>query len=99
VDTDGFENAFFVVFGFAAVLILLGFVFVGYSVVRGARAARRAGVDPFTPESLLIAQALEGRRPGSLEQRLAELDDLHRRGVISADEHRAARTRALGGEV
>ncbi|WP_416395419.1 MULTISPECIES: SHOCT domain-containing protein [unclassified Curtobacterium] len=32
---------------------------------------------------------------GSREQRLAELDDLRARGVISDEEHRAARAEAL----
>jgi hypothetical protein len=32
----------------------------------------------------------------SVEQRLADLEDLHRRGVINADEYAAARIRILG---
>jgi hypothetical protein len=34
--------------------------------------------------------------PRSVEQRLADLEDLHRRGVINADEYAAARIRILG---
>lgn len=79
-------------------IIPLGFLLVGCLVVRGARASRRAGIDPYTPDSVLIAQALQAQGPRPLEDRLAELDDLHRRGVISSDEHRAARTRALAGD-
>ena len=97
-SVGGAESVFLVLFGLAAAIILAGFVFVGYSMVRSARAARRAGVDPFTPESVLLAQALGGAAGQPLEQRLRELDDLHRRGVISADEHRAARARALAGD-
>lgn len=38
------------------------------------------------------------RTPGNRhEQRLAELDDLHARGVISDEEHREARAEALRG--
>lgn len=33
--------------------------------------------------------------PGRMEQRLAELDDLHRRGVITDAEHDAGRRAAL----
>jgi hypothetical protein len=33
----------------------------------------------------------------SLEARLAELDDLHARGVITADEHAKARAEVLAG--
>lgn len=38
--------------------------------------------------------ASAGRR--SVEQRLADLEDLHRRGVVNADEYAAARIRILG---
>jgi len=95
---DGFFDLFFVAFAVIAALVLAGFVFVGYSMVRGARAARRSGIDPFTPESVILAQAISGDSPKPLEHRLRELDDLHRRGVISADEHRVARTKALAGD-
>jgi hypothetical protein len=33
----------------------------------------------------------------SVEQRLAEIDDLHDRGVISTDEHTAARAKIIAG--
>ena len=90
------ETGFLVVFALVGLLVVVGFVAVGYAVVRSARAARRSGIDPFTSEAQLLAQAVSGQvRP--LEQRLAELDDLLRRGVISPDEHRAARARALEG--
>ncbi len=88
------ETGFLVVFVLVAVLVVAGFAFVGYAMVRSSRAARRAGIDPFTSEAQLLAQAVSGQAQ-PLEQRLAELDDLHRRGVISAEEHRAARARAL----
>ncbi len=88
-------DLFFVVFGLFALVILAGFVFVGYAMVRGARAAKRSGIDPFTPESVLIADALRGKGDRSIGQRLAELDDLHARGVISSEEHAAARRQAL----
>ena len=95
LEGGGIETAFIVAFAFVTVLVLVGFAFVIYSMVRSARAARRAGTDPFTSEAQLLAQAVSGR--GTLiEQRLQELDDLHRRGVISDDEHSAARSRTLG---
>jgi hypothetical protein len=34
--------------------------------------------------------------PRTVEQRLADLEDLHRRGVVNADEYAAARIRILG---
>ena len=95
-ESGAFETAFLVVFAVVAALVLAGFVFVAYAATRSARAARRAGIDPFTSEAQLLAQAISGHGR-SVEQRLAELDDLHRRGVISSEEHRAARARALEG--
>ncbi|MDP4332862.1 SHOCT domain-containing protein [Curtobacterium sp. A7_M15] len=46
---------------------------------------------------VLVARRSRRRSSGPLEQRLAELDDLHARGVISDDEHRAARAETLRG--
>ena len=100
-DTGGFETPFLIAFAFVGLLVMAGFAFVVYAAIRSARAARRSGIDPFTPDAQLLAQAISGRGRGrgrgqTIEQRLAELDDLHRRGVISTDEHRTARARALG---
>ena len=89
-------SLFLVVFAAAGLLVLSGFVLVAVLAVKGARATRRAGIDPYAPESVVLAQALRGDAR-SLEQRLAELDDLHRRGVISSEEHAAARRQALQG--
>ena len=93
-ESGGFETAFLVAFAVVALLVIAGFAFVAYAAVRSARAARRAGIDPFTPDAQLLAEAIsaQGR---TVEQRLAELDDLHRRGVISTEEHGTARARAL----
>jgi cytochrome c-type biogenesis protein CcmH/NrfG len=85
---------FVVFFGGVAALIALGFVFTGYSLVRNRKALRRAGYDPTTAGVQMAAEFLQGRsRP--LERRLAELDDLHARGLISDEEHAAARSTAL----
>ena len=92
---SAFDTVFFAVVGIIGALILAGFVFTVYTMVRSARAAKRAGIDPFTPPAVLMAQAVRGGGTRSLEQRLAELDDLHRRGVISSEEHAAARRKAL----
>jgi hypothetical protein len=93
-ESGGFETAFLVAFAGVALLVLVGFAFVAYAAVRSARAARRAGIDPFTNDAQVLAQAISGQGR-TVEQRLAELDDLHRRGVISPEEHRSARARAL----
>ena len=82
------------------VLVVLGVIATAVlAVYRGRRMAVR-GQNPLTLQEDLAYQAMQSRtlapeRP--LEQRLAELDDLHRRGVISDDEHRAARAEALRG--
>lgn len=94
-DSGGFETLFLIAFAFVGLLVVTGFAFVAYAAIRSARAARRSGIDPFTPDAQLLAQAISGQGR-TVEQRLAELDDLHRRGVISNDEHRTARARALG---
>ena len=94
-DSGGFETPFLIAFAFVGLLVMAGFAFVVYAAIRSARAARRSGIDPFTPDAQLLAQAISGRGR-TIEQRLAELDDLHRRGVISTDEHHTARARALG---
>ena len=83
-----------------AVLFCTVVVFIITSTVRNARVLRKAGLDPLTAQSQLAARAgrsqlLSPHR--SLEERLAELDDLRERGVITAEEHAAARARALGG--
>ncbi|WP_416395422.1 MULTISPECIES: SHOCT domain-containing protein [unclassified Curtobacterium] len=94
----GAFGAFGVLFGVVAAVIGLGFVAIVVTVVlRSARMAKR-GQNPFTMQEDLAYQAMQSRTLApekSLEQRLAELDDLHARGVISDDEYRAARAEAL----
>ena len=61
------------------VVMALGVLLFVWLLVRNVRMARRTG---------------RGRGT-SLSQRLQELDDLHRRGLISDAEHAMARQRAL----
>lgn len=93
-------SAFGVLFGIVSVIIGLGFVAIIVTiVVRSTRMAKR-GQNPFTLQEDLAYQAMQSQTLApakSLEQRLAELDDLHARGVISDEEHRKARGEALGG--
>ncbi|WP_242090079.1 SHOCT domain-containing protein [Curtobacterium sp. DN_7.5] len=99
-DPGAGPGAFGVVFGVIAVVIGLGFVAMIVTVaVRSARMAKR-GQNPFTLQEDLAYQAMQSKTLApdkSLEQRLAELDDLHARGVISDEEHRLARAEALRG--
>ncbi|WP_144715381.1 SHOCT domain-containing protein [Curtobacterium pusillum] len=80
-----------VVLGMIAVIVL--------AVHRSTRMANR-GQNPLTLTEDLAFQAAQSDALAparSLEQRLAELDDLHARGVITDDEHRSARMDALRG--
>ncbi|WIB77820.1 SHOCT domain-containing protein [Curtobacterium sp. MCPF17_002] len=83
-----------------AVVIGIGFVVViALAIYRGTRMANR-GQNPLTLQEDLAYKAMQSNTlaPAQpLEQRLAELDDLHRRGVITDDEHRSARAEALRG--
>ena len=81
------------------VIMFVGIVlFMALAAARSKRALEDGGLDPLAAEAQLAARAansqlLAPRR--SLEERLAELDDLRSRGVISADEHATARAKAL----
>jgi hypothetical protein len=94
---DGFpgDDGMFTVLPVLFVIAVLAIV--GVAVYRSVRMAKR-GQNPFTIEEDLVHSATKSRilaPTATLEQRLAELDDLHRRGVISDEEHRAARADAL----
>lgn len=99
-------TAFDATFSAAAVIIPLLIVgVIVFSVVVAVRKAsvlRKAGLDPFSAEAQLLAQARSSRllapakeeRPS--EARLAEAQDLHARGLITADELGEIRQRILG---
>jgi len=100
-EMPGFMDIAFVAFG---VLFVAAVIFIIVVAVRNARAAKNAGYDPLTMQTDITAQVMRSelmRPAGSpqrpLEERLAELDDLHARGVISDDEHATARASALAG--
>ncbi len=101
---DGAMNilgAGFVIFFALAVLFIIAVAVVMVVMIsRNAAKARELGHDPLTMQTELAARAMDSEllapRP-SLEARLAELDDLHARGVITADEHAKARAEALAG--
>ena len=107
LDDSGFPVWFGVLFALAALFIAAVFVVILVAIFRNARTLRSAGVDPMTVQSQLAVRYLAGPSavPSSpsaqgagraLEQRLAELDDLHGRGLITAEEKAAARTQLLG---
>jgi hypothetical protein len=65
---------------------------------------RQGGLNPFVAREQIEARLAQSQllqpppAPTSKEQRLAEIDDLYRRGVISADEHAARRTKIISGD-
>lgn len=90
------------------VAIGIGAVVVVVLVVRSTGRLVRHGIDPTTVDAELAARLLQSQALApavggteaaaavrSVEERLAELDALHARGVISEDERAAARARVL----
>jgi hypothetical protein len=100
----GFGNTppfFEILVGVILVLFLVTAVGIAISVARSRRVLRESGLDPLAARAQIAARLARGplaTPTKSLEQRLAELDDLHRRGVITDAEHQAARAAALGGQ-
>lgn len=95
-------------FVFDAVPVLIGifalfFVgvvgFVAFVWVRNYKATKKAGMDIFTLETDLATRAAKSQMLApkkTLEEKLAELDSLLARGVITRDEYTQARIKALG---
>jgi hypothetical protein len=84
------------------IIVILGFLLV-VAVIVGAvllASAARRGTRPHSGQQPPGAP-LSGARPDTLhpprtkEDRLREIDDLHRRGVVSEHEHRETRKRIL----
>ncbi|MDT3331016.1 SHOCT domain-containing protein [Microbacterium aquilitoris] len=106
-DMGGAGDAFSAFFGLAVVLVIAGAVFSVVVAARKRRILRDAGIDPFTVDAAIAAKVLRSdllapstpaaQVAPSIEKRLAELDDLRARGVISEDEHREARAAVLKG--
>jgi hypothetical protein len=95
---DGIPTALLVFFVVVFALVVAGFVLTGYVFVRNRRALREVGLDPFTAGAQLTGKLMGSpllAPAKTLEQRLAELDDLHARGVISDAEHTSGRAAAL----
>lgn len=96
-----FSGPFLILFVIVGLIVLAGFVYVGYALVRNRRRLRDAGHDPTTINADLAARAMNSRllapadgRP--VADRLAELDRLHAAGSITDAERTAARASILG---
>jgi hypothetical protein len=93
-----FSIVFFFLIMFALLAIGAGVVFIIYAAVRNARAIKASGHDPITLQSELAVKAMDSSLLSpetSIEERLSSTDDMFRRGVISEQEHAAARAAIL----
>ncbi len=80
-------------------VIFVAIVVLGVTIaLRSRRVLRDSGLDPLAAGAQIAARISRGPLATpvqSMEQRLSELDDLHRRGLITDAEHDAARRTAL----
>jgi hypothetical protein len=100
-DTPGFPTGFIVLF------VIVALIAVGGAIWR-AVVLSRGGLNPMVAKEQLevrLAQSLKGAatpaagQPAkTIEERLAELDDLHVRGVITAEELAVGRAKVIGGD-
>ena len=100
-DTPGLPRGFIVLFVVVAIIAVGGAIWRAVVLSRG-------GLNPFVAKEQLEAQLAQNLRnatpptsarpPKTTEERLAELDDLHERGVITAEERAAGRAKIIGGD-
>lgn len=104
------DSTFSGLFGLVALLVVVGVIASVAVAVHRWNVSRREGLDPFAADVQVMgrlrhAAALapvadepptnDARPTATVEERLAELDDLHVRGVISAAERDTTRARIL----
>jgi hypothetical protein len=99
-DTPGIPSAFIVLFVIVAIIAVGGAIWRAVVLSRG-------GLNPFVAKEQLEAQLAQNLRNAgpptsaqpvkATEERLTELDDLYKRGVITADERVAGRAKIIGG--
>jgi hypothetical protein len=85
----------FVIFGLLFTAVV---VFIIVTAVRNAQKARELGHDPLTLETELAVKAIDSAvlaPAGTIESRLAELDSLRSRGIITEAEYAKARAEAI----
>ena len=87
-----------IAFAVFAVFFVVVLCVIATGIVRSRKVLRQNGLDPMAAEAQIAARLARGplgTPAQTLEQRLAELDDLHRRGLITAEEHAESRRAAL----
>ncbi len=99
--SDGIDAAFSlmpILVGVFVVLFVAAVGFMIFSTVRNYKASKNAGLDPFTLQTELAVRAAKSEMLApkkTLEEKLAELDSLLARGLITRDEYTQARLKAL----
>jgi len=86
------------IFGFVILMFVAVFGTIIFVIVKNVQRAHALGHDPFTMETELAAKVIDsgllaGRQ--TIESRLAELDGLHTRGIITETEYTKARAEAI----
>jgi len=85
---------------FIAIFVVFAIVGVGSAIWRFS-VLRQGGLNPFVAREQIEAKLAQSQllhpppAEKSKEQRLAELDDLYQRGVITADERAAGRAKII----
>lgn len=92
---------------FIVLVVVAVIIAVGGALWRAA-VLRKGGLNPFVAKEQLEVQLSQNLRnpapltserpPRTIEERLAELDDLHERGVITTEERASARAKVIGGD-
>jgi len=89
---------------FIALFVIIAIAGIGTSIWRYS-VLRSGGLNPIVAREQLEAKLNQTLTPAppppdakSMEERLAELDDLHNRGVITADELSAGRAKIIAGQ-
>jgi hypothetical protein len=100
-DGSGIPGLFIAFFVFMAIVAVLGIAISVTLSVRRFLVLRSGGLNPLTAREQLAARLNKSQLMApaaaekSIEQRLAELEDLHDRGVISDAELAAARAKVI----
>jgi hypothetical protein len=98
-DGSGIPGWFIAFLVFAAIVLVIGIV----TAIWKFFVLRSGGLNPLIAREQLEAKLNQSQLTAppaeekSIEQRLAELDDLHERGVISDAELAAARAKVIAG--
>lgn len=87
-----------IIFGIVAAIIVIAVILIVVMSVKNARKVKDAGHDPLTLHADLATRVLDSdvMRPAqSTEQRLANLDALHAKKAITAEEYASARAEII----